>query len=301
MGDSALILRPNNVLIKESGSRVPSRLKHLRNSDVPTGDVSFASIYSAHGHESAGSVSSSNIDMVSLFSFDFFVGISQCFLIAFAAMMAYVFGSTSHVIQYDNNQVISQRTNNMDFMSLLYVIGLVISQGEALVVYRVHRHELKFISHLLHSLLHIAGLTFAILLLVSMIQHQNLNGETYFATFHAWISLILVAGFIVQSLFTFVDLVFPRHTRPLRSNFNPSHKVYGISLFIVSVLLIVTGMQQYTGVLGECYNKFNCPRSLAAILNSSILCLIGYTITITVLVTNTQWERKPTIDEKTKL
>lgn len=51
----------------------------------------------------------------------------------------------------------------------------------------------------------------------------------------------------------------------------------------------------------RCYNKFNCPRSLAAILNSSILCLIGYTITITVLVTNTQWERKPTIDEKTKL
>jgi hypothetical protein len=44
----------------------------------------------------------------------------------------------------------------------------------------------------------LSGLTFAILLLVAMIKHQNLNGQTYFATFHAWISLILIAGFIVQ-------------------------------------------------------------------------------------------------------
>lgn len=94
--------------------------------------------------------------------------------------------------------MLAQLTNNMDFKSLLFVIGLVITQGEALVAFRIHRHELKLIAHVVHFLLHLAGLALAILLLVAMIQHKNLNGETYFSSFASWISLILVAAFIVQ-------------------------------------------------------------------------------------------------------
>jgi hypothetical protein len=74
---------------------------------------------------------------------------------------------------------------------------------------------MKFINDVLHSLFHLSGLVFAILLLIAMIQHDNLNGETYFATFHAWISLVVIAGFIVQAgiffLFIYNYNIFLEH------------------------------------------------------------------------------------------
>jgi hypothetical protein len=51
---------------------------------------------------------------------------------------------------------------------------------------------------MLHFTLHSIGLVFAILLMVSLIQHQNRGGEVYFASFHAWLSIVLIVGYIIQ-------------------------------------------------------------------------------------------------------
>lgn len=42
-----------------------------------------------------------------------------------------------------------------------------------------------------------------------MVQHKNLNGETYFATFQAWISLIVIAGFIIQVRLFYNKIEYP--------------------------------------------------------------------------------------------
>lgn len=97
MTDSGVIVHGNSALIKHSGGdRVPSRLKRIRNSVAPTGDISFASIYSAHGQGSDDSLNSSNAEMSSLFSFDFFVGISHLFLFAFCGMFGRILGNINN-------------------------------------------------------------------------------------------------------------------------------------------------------------------------------------------------------------
>jgi hypothetical protein len=48
--------------------------------------------------------------------------------------LAFVFGGTSYKIQFANNMDLAKNTNNLDFKALLFVFGLVISQGEGLFI-----------------------------------------------------------------------------------------------------------------------------------------------------------------------
>ncbi|KAI6228796.1 Cytochrome b561 [Aphelenchoides fujianensis] len=284
-----------------------SRLRRLRNSLAPTGDVdvSFASIYSA---SSAPPALEAKADP--MFSFDFFVGLSHALLITFCGLLAYVFGASSQRVQFGGEDEIAGFVGNLDFPSLIYAIALLVVQGEALVVHRVHRHEMRFVADLLQVALHLVGVVLAVLLLVALVQHKNRGAALLFASFHAWLSVLMIAGFLLQGLVSLVGRVFPAHLRQLRRSFTPTHRIFSTLLVVLSAVQIITGLQEYTGALGSvsvnngtlvpsnCYVQNNCPHNLGAILNIAILFLIGYVVTITSLVANVQWKRKPTIDER---
>lgn len=75
-----------SAMANDNGGRAPSRFKRDRNSIDPTANISFVSSYGTHGHGSSSSSSDSETSS-SLFSFDLFVGLAHCFLIAFCGLL----------------------------------------------------------------------------------------------------------------------------------------------------------------------------------------------------------------------
>ncbi|KAI6199634.1 Cytochrome b561 [Aphelenchoides besseyi] len=284
-----------------------SRLRRVRNSAfTATGDVSFASIYST---SSANTNKNSKTEANR--SFDFFVGISHALLIAFCGLLAFVFGASSQRVQFGGDDQIAGYVGNLDFPSLIYAIGLLVVQGESLIIHRVHRHEMRLVADILQLALHIAGVVLAVLLLVSIVQHRNRGSAVLFASFHTWLSVLLIAGYLAQGLVSLIGRVFPQHLRQLQHSFTPAHRIFCSVLAVLSAVQIITGLQEYTGALGfslasangtsplvNCYLQFNCPKNTGAFLNIAILCLIGYVAIIVSLVSNVHWSRKKTIDER---
>ena len=75
---------------------------------------------------------------------------------------------------------------------------LIIKIISAIISYRVHRHEYKLLSKLIHGMLHLCAIGFGGFGLGAMIRRKSAANASHLISFHGWIGASLIILYIVQ-------------------------------------------------------------------------------------------------------
>jgi cytochrome b561 len=173
--------------------------------------------------------------------------------------------------------------------SKLYIFTAIIS-------YRVHRHEYKLLSKLIHGLLHLCAIGFGGFGLAAIIRQKTTKKVSHLTSFHAWIGAFIIMFYIIQFLGGFINYAFPKTPAKIRKGFLPWHTKIGIFLMTLAVIQVCIG-QNYIDV-GDCKQSLSCPNHLDFIHNFSVLSIILYYLLILILIGKPEWKRRKTIDER---
>lgn len=102
---------------------------------------------------------------------------------------------------------------DVNFHGFFMSTAFIFSQGEgnhinrttlyqplslAILAYRLYRHEVKILSKSIHGFLHIVSLTLGGVGLGAIVTHKDLYGYPHFKSFHSWIGLTVLSGYLVQ-------------------------------------------------------------------------------------------------------
>ncbi|CAI5764939.1 Cytochrome b-561 [Podarcis lilfordi] len=124
---------------------------------------------------------------------------------------------------------------------LCMVIGMVFLQGDALLVYRVFRHESKRSTKILHGLLHALALVIALVGLIAVFQFHKKQSIPDMYSLHSWCGILAFGFYFVQWLLGWSFFLFPGASFSLRSRYKPQHVFFGAALLILSVATALLG------------------------------------------------------------
>uniref|UniRef100_A0A914UJ13 Cytochrome b561 domain-containing protein n=1 Tax=Plectus sambesii TaxID=2011161 RepID=A0A914UJ13_9BILA len=196
---------------------------------------------------------------------------------------------------------------NWHYHATFMTYGLVFLQGEAILMYRLFRHERKIFSKFLHGLFHLFALVLFVFGLIAIVTHKNNIGSKHMFSAHSWIGVSVIVGFMLQYICGFVSFGFPKVSPAVRAWYLPVHRAVGLVIFSVSCVQAVIGNVTETWILffntkkepyfQECYGLLDC-HGQGFIINFNLLFLILYAITVVYLTTSAKYKRAPTIDEQ---
>jgi cytochrome b561 len=228
--------------------------------------------------------------------FDFIALLAHAMGIIMVCLNGFLFGSLNVGFQWDNKDPAIRGNGLMHYHGFFMIIAFVFCQGEAIISYRIHRHEYKLLSKLIHGILHLCAIGFGGFGVSAMIRSKTLQGAYHLVTFHGWIGVLLICFYIVQFIAGFVNYAFPKTSPNVRAGFMPWHTKFGMFLMTLAVIQVSIG-QKYVSI-GPCETSLSCDNHLDFIHNFAVLSIILYYILILVLVGKPEWKRRQTIDER---
>uniref|UniRef100_A0A914VLH4 Cytochrome b561 domain-containing protein n=1 Tax=Plectus sambesii TaxID=2011161 RepID=A0A914VLH4_9BILA len=253
-----------------------------------------------------------NVEPKQLRYWTFFTAVSQIFGILMVFFTGYWNATWNGGYTWGPNVLypngsIALHTHDHHYHGTFMTVGLVFMQGEAILVYRLLRHENKAFSKTIHAIFH--GLTFLLFItgLAHIIQSKN-NQDVprHFYTAHSWVGLMVMIAFILQYVAGFVNFAYPKTSPAVRKWFISQHRVYGLVIFGVSVAQALMGIsqdlwiiiigQRYSG-FGLCYSYFECAGGQGIIFNLNVLFIIFYAVSVVCLATSPKYAREKTLDE----
>jgi len=231
--------------------------------------------------------------------FDFVVTLSQLSGIVMMGLAAFVYGTTDGGLRWntDKQSALQNNSGNINFHGLL-TTALVFFQGEALLLFRLYRHEVKLVAKTLNGLFSIFSVLLTVTAVIVIIGQKNMVNERHFTSHHGWIGLALLVALAVYILIGTVIFWFPKSSPQVLQLVLPIQRAAGMTLFLINVGLVLTGTLQYTSTLGTCYTKMNCPKKLDMLMNMSVVAALAYAICVCALLRQKQWRRQPTPDEE---
>ncbi|KAF1604616.1 Cytochrome b561, partial [Eudyptes chrysolophus] len=81
---------------------------------------------------------------------------------------------------------------------LCMVLGMVFLQGDALLVYRVFRHEAKRSTKVLHALLHGLALVIALVGIIAVFESHRTKGIPDMYSLHSWCGMAAFVLYLLQ-------------------------------------------------------------------------------------------------------
>jgi len=184
---------------------------------------------------------------------------------------------------------------------MFMVVGMIFLYGEAMLVYRVFRHERKRFTKLLHVVIHSMILVFVIVALKAVFDSHNLNAKgpiPNLYSLHSWIGLSTVILFCFQYVCGFTTFLFPGLAMSTRQRFLPLHKFAGMFIFIVANMSVMMGISERAAWHHTCWTKdkeFCAEQAISNFLGISILL---YSATVLMLVANPRWRRRALPEEE---
>ncbi|NXV80497.1 CY561 protein, partial [Atlantisia rogersi] len=201
---------------------------------------------------------------------------------------------------------------------LCMVLGMVFLQGDALLVYRVFRHEAKRSTKVLHALLH--GLALAIALvgerqggmgrgagsgphsnqllsagIAAVFESHRAKGIPDMYSLHSWCGMATFVLYLLQWLLGCGFFLFPGASSSLRGRYKPQHVFFGIALFALSIascLLGITEMLLFN--IRDSYSQF-VPEGVLA--NTLGVLLLAFGLVVGYVLTRDEWKRPPLAEE----
>uniref|UniRef100_A0A914UIG3 Cytochrome b561 domain-containing protein n=1 Tax=Plectus sambesii TaxID=2011161 RepID=A0A914UIG3_9BILA len=248
-------------------------------------------------------------------SFSFFIALSQIFgfLMIFLTgywndtwQGGYEWGPNKEGILPNGTHYPIPVKGNWHYHSTFMTYGMVFLQGEAILMYRLFRHERKIFSKFLHGLFHLFTVIFIIFGLIAVVQNKNNEGDNHMFSAHSWFGVTVMTAFVLQYIAGFVSFGFPKVSPSVRAWYLPIHRAIGLLIFGGSCAQVLMGYMEQTWIVyafyskyifGNCYNTLDC-HGEAFVLNFNILALIFYAMTVLYLTINKKYIRQKTIDEE---
>jgi len=179
---------------------------------------------------------------------------------------------------------------------------LIFLQGEAILMYRVFRHERKIFAKFLHGLFHFFAFVLFVFGLIAIVTNKNNFNLKHMYSFHSWVGVSVMVAFIVQYIAGFISFGFPKISPTVRAWYLPIHRAIGLIIFVVSCAQALIGYASETWILnfttayfGGCFSTLDCTQAL--VLNFNIIFLILYAITVVYLASSKKYRRERTFDE----
>uniref|UniRef100_A0A663F9L7 Transmembrane ascorbate-dependent reductase CYB561 n=2 Tax=Aquila chrysaetos chrysaetos TaxID=223781 RepID=A0A663F9L7_AQUCH len=178
---------------------------------------------------------------------------------------------------------------------LCMVLGMVFLQGDALLVYRVFRHEAKRSTKALHALLHGLALVIALVGIVAVFESHRTKGIPDMYSLHSWCGMAAFVLYLLQWLLGCGFFLLPGASFSLRSRYKPQHVFFGIALFALSIaacLLGITEMLLFN--IRDSYSHF-VPEGVLA--NTLGVLLVAFGLVVGYVLTRDDWKRPPLAEE----
>ncbi|XP_066061146.1 transmembrane ascorbate-dependent reductase CYB561 [Chamaea fasciata] len=178
---------------------------------------------------------------------------------------------------------------------LCMVLGMVFLQGDALLVYRVFRHEAKRSTKALHALLHGLALLIALVGIIAVFESHRTKGIPDMYSLHSWCGMATFVLYLLQWFLGCGFFLFPSASFSLRGWYKPQHIFFGITLFILSIascLLGITEMLLFK--ISDSYSQF-VPEGILA--NTLGVLLVAFGLVVGYVLTREEWKRPPLAEE----
>ncbi|XP_032831379.2 transmembrane ascorbate-dependent reductase CYB561-like isoform X2 [Petromyzon marinus] len=170
---------------------------------------------------------------------------------------------------------------------LCMVIGMVFLYGEAILIFRIFRNEVKKSVKIIHGIVHVGALIAAIIGLVAVFDFHQTKGFPHLYSLHSWCGLGVVILYFVQWLLGFGFFLFPRAAPESRSAYRSIHTFFGLALFVLSVATATMGLtEKLIYAIGDRYGEYPAEGILANCLG---LALIGFGAAVAYVVTRDEW------------
>uniref|UniRef100_A0A2P2HZH0 Cytochrome b561-like n=1 Tax=Hirondellea gigas TaxID=1518452 RepID=A0A2P2HZH0_9CRUS len=130
--------------------------------------------------------------------------------------------------------------------------GMVFLTANGLLIYRGFRTERKPKLKVLHALLQVAALVFAIIALVAVLDSHNLHTDAEgnpapipnFYSIHSWLGLTVIILFCCQWLFGLISFLYPGLRQSLKDWYLPLHQFFGMAVFLGAVVTSLLGISE---------------------------------------------------------
>jgi len=224
--------------------------------------------------------------------FSFIFGLSQFFGALSVILIAIWMGT------YDGGFGWQEKPQQeFHYHPLFMTIGMIFLYGEAILVYRVFRHERKAITKTAHVVMHSCVFVFFVVALKAVFDSHNLRSPPIpnMYSLHSWVGMATVLLFNFQFLFGFVSFYFPGFAMPVRQWYMPIHRYFGIAIFALATGSALMGITEKTHGHIPCGPEF-CTESVLA--NFCGLCVALYAFTVIYLVVNPKFRRRPLPEEE---
>ncbi|NXK93447.1 CY561 protein, partial [Formicarius rufipectus] len=202
---------------------------------------------------------------------------------------------------------------------LCMVLGMVFLQGDALLVYRVFRHEAKRSTKALHALLHGLALLIALVGIIAVFESHRAKGIPDMYSLHSWCGMAAFVLYLLQVragqppgappgpcstcdipvspqwLLGCGFFLFPGASFSLRGRYKSQHIFFGIALFVLSIascLLGITEMLLFK--ISDSYSHF-VPEGVLA--NTLGVMLVAFGLVVGYVLTREEWKRPPLAEE----
>ncbi|OCT62268.1 transmembrane ascorbate-dependent reductase CYB561 isoform X1 [Xenopus laevis] len=175
---------------------------------------------------------------------------------------------------------------------LCMVLGMVFLCGEALLVYRVFRHETKRSTKILHGVLHIMALVISLVGIIAVFQYHQANGYPDMYSLHSWCGIVTFTLYILQWIIGFSLFFIPGVAFTYRSQFKPLHEFFGRALFLSSIATSLLGLTE------KMFSEYSSHPAEGILVNSLGVLLVVFGAVIAYILTREDWRRPPLPEEQ---
>lgn len=177
-----------------------------------------------------------------------------------------------------------------NYHPLCMVISMVFLYSEAMIVYRVFRHENKLFVKLVHFGLQLVVFAIAVWGLKAVFDFHNHNNIPNLYSLHSWCGLITVILFSSQLLVGFVSFLFPKLPDVPRAEYLKVHVFFGVLIFTLAVGTCLLGINEKL-FFTKVYAKLPAQAKLGNVLGLTLVVLAGIVVFV---VTNSAFKRSNT-------
>ncbi|XP_063816076.1 transmembrane ascorbate-dependent reductase CYB561 [Pseudophryne corroboree] len=176
------------------------------------------------------------------------------------------------------------------------VLGMVFLCGDALLVYRVFRHETKKATKILHGALHLMALIISVVGIVAVFQFHKKNAIPDMYSLHSWLGITTFTLYILQWICSFMMFFVPGIAYTYKSQFKPLHVFLGLSLLVSTIATCLLGLtEKLLFTIPDEYSKLP---GEGVLCNSLGLLLVAFGLVIGYILTRDEWRRPPLPEEQ---
>lgn len=179
---------------------------------------------------------------------------------------------------------------------LCMVLGLVFLQGDAILVYRVFRHEAKRKVKLLHGIIHLLALIISIVGFVAVFDFHRASKIPDMYSLHSWCGMATLLLFCIQWVLGLMFFLFPIASAWLRAMYLPVHVFCGVVLLAMAIGTSLLGItEKLLFSIMPTYSQFS-PEGMLA--NSLGILLVCFGVLLIFIITKGEYRRPPNPEEE---